>query len=526
MRWKHKPVTDSANPYLTEVHQCLPRLLASFDRDPLSPTRGLGDRLFWGWKTHDYANATPQGAVNGLARLVVENLLPPQVSKASAIARINEMILATRTITARDGSLVEAFPNEKSFCVTALIALDILSAADHLKDHVEPQTLAGWRQTAAPLIEFIIKHDETHAIISNHLATAVAALTRWTGPGAAQAETRARQLLDVILKNQSREGWYSEYGSVDPGYETLGLYYLADTHLRRPDLGLAESLRRSLAFLVHFAHPDGSFGGLYGARNTRFIVPGGIEALAPSIPEAAALAKFARKSVSGRRIVTLATFDDPNLAPNFNAYCWAAAQACKTRDLTAATHLPCERKEPFRTHFTAAQIVIDNGPDHYTIVAPAKGGVVVHSLKDGSTPLVNAGACCRVGDHIYTTQALRPGNVCQFDGDRLTVTAPFIAAIAERPTPLKFLILRMLSVTAFRFRPFTEWIKRLLVRRLVTGQKPFDVFNTRTIKLGRNIKIVDEISAPDRVERLDPGRPFTAIHMASAGYWQAGDDET
>jgi hypothetical protein len=480
--------------------------------------------LFWGWKTHDYANATPQGAANGLARLVAEEMLPLSVSKASAITRIDEMIMATRTITARDGSLVEAFPNEKSFCVTALVAFDILSAADHLNGKAEPEKIAAWRQTAAPLIEFIVKHDETHAIISNHLATAVAALTRWTGPGAAQAQTRARQLLDLILDNQSPEGWYSEYGSVDPGYETLGLYYLADTHLRRPDLGLAESLARSLAFLIHFAHPDGSFGGLYGARNTRFIVPGGIEALAPSISDAAALGRFARKSIAARRAVTLATLDDPNLAPNFNAYCWAAAEARKTPETAAVPPLPCEQKQPFRTHFTSSHIVVDNGPDHYTIVALAKGGVVVHSLKDGSPPLVNAGACCRTGNEIYTTQALRADNQYQFDANQITVTAPFVAIVAERPTPLKFLVLRMLSVTAFRFRPFTEWIKRLLVRRLVTGQKPLDVFNTRTITLGRDITIVDEISAPEQVERLDPGRPFTAIHMASAGYWQAGDD--
>jgi hypothetical protein len=232
-------MAETASPYLDEAWQSLPRLLASFDRDPLSPTLGLGDRTFWSWKTHDFANATPQGAVNGLARLVAARLLPKGMDEACVIDRIDEMIQATRTITARDGSLVEAFPNEKSFCVTALVAFDILCATDHLGDRVDPARLAVWRKSAAPLIDFIVSHNETHAIISNHLATAVAALTRWTGPGAASAEARAKELRDIILDNQSREGWYSEYGSADPGYETLGLYYLADVHLRRPDLGLA-----------------------------------------------------------------------------------------------------------------------------------------------------------------------------------------------------------------------------------------------------------------------------------------------
>src|SRR5262249_18504338 len=145
--------------------------------------------------------------------------------------RIDEMVMATRSITARDGSLVEAFPNEKSFCVTALVAFDILFAAEHLASHVESARLAAWRETAAPLIDFIVRNNETHAVISNHLATGVAALTRWTGPGLSATEKRARELLGIILEHQSQEGWYCEYGAADPGYETLGLYYLADVHL-------------------------------------------------------------------------------------------------------------------------------------------------------------------------------------------------------------------------------------------------------------------------------------------------------
>ena len=171
--------------------------------------------------------------MNGLARLLGAGLLPADLGTTSILGRIDEMIRATRSITARDGSLSEAFPNEKSFCVTALVAFDILCAAEHLESVAKPSQLAAWRDTAAPLIEFIIKNDETHAIISNHLATGIAALMRWTGAGAAEAQARAKNLLGIILDNQSSDGWYSEYGSADPGYETLGLYYLADVQDRK-----------------------------------------------------------------------------------------------------------------------------------------------------------------------------------------------------------------------------------------------------------------------------------------------------
>ena len=38
-------VTDCT--YLREVHDCLPRLLAMFDIDPLSQSLGVGDRRYW-----------------------------------------------------------------------------------------------------------------------------------------------------------------------------------------------------------------------------------------------------------------------------------------------------------------------------------------------------------------------------------------------------------------------------------------------------------------------------------------------
>ena len=276
-------MTQEHRAFQDEIERVLPRLLALFDRDPTSPCYGLGDRLYWGWKLIDYPNATHQGAVNGLARLLAANLLPPWLSHRSILERIDSAIAAAGRLVAGDGSLVEAFPKESSFCVTALIAYDILSAAESLRGIVDEGRITAWRSTAAPMIDFLIRNDEHHAIISNHLATAAAALTRAAAAhGHPGAESRAKVFLDRILRHQSPEGWFCEYGAADPGYETLGLCYLADIHCRRPDLRLEDALRRCLGFLVHAAHPDGSFGGHYGSRNTRFVVPGGTFKLSSS----------------------------------------------------------------------------------------------------------------------------------------------------------------------------------------------------------------------------------------------------
>ncbi len=179
------------NPYLDAVHAALPRLLASFDRDALRASRGLGDRNAWAWKTIDFFNATPQGAVHGLARLVAADLLPQGMCAEPVMARIEEAVDALARITRGDGSLEEAFPYEGSFCVTALVAYDLLVAREQLGAHWSARAQRCLARVE-PLIGYLLRADETHGAISNHILTAVAALCAWHDavPGAASSAPR------------------------------------------------------------------------------------------------------------------------------------------------------------------------------------------------------------------------------------------------------------------------------------------------------------------------------------------------
>src|SRR5690606_11062920 len=126
------------------------------------------------------------------------------------------MQAASLNMMRRDGSFEEALPYEQSYCVTALAVYDNLCATMRLgTQRFDVKSLER-------AIGFLVRRDETHGFISNHLATAVAALRRWdklTGDAAARA--KAGRLLDRILSNQSPEGWFVEYGGADPGYQTL-----------------------------------------------------------------------------------------------------------------------------------------------------------------------------------------------------------------------------------------------------------------------------------------------------------------
>jgi hypothetical protein len=496
------------------------------DGDRTSASFGMGDRYHWAWGLIDFGNGTFQGAAHGLTRLWQAGLWPYTTPRDQFLGRIDALFLGTAQLTRADGSLEEAFPNEGSFCVTALVAFDLLCAIALLREEAPDEMRERWQVIVRPLVGYLGTADETHALISNHLATAVAALARWNAlTGEAASGARGRELLARILRHQSVEGWFLEYEGADPGYQSLCTYYLADVHRLHPDWGLAEPLARSLRFLWHFAHPDGSFGGLYGSRCTRFYYPAGIEALATEVPEAAALARYMATSIASDRVVTLAAMDEPNLVPMFNAYCWAAVSWRDVDVTKAVLPLPAQSAEAFRRSFPETGLWVDAGPGHYTVVNTHKGGIVAHFPR-GKAAIIDAGVVVRdASGRLGSSQAFSKDNRVTLESDLLTVEAVISPMPKQLPTPLKFLLLRLLCLTLFRLRPLREWVKRMLVRLLITRRQLWPVRNIRQICLGPRLTVSDQLIAVPGYQAIpDPG-PFVAIHMASQGYWQLQDEE-
>ncbi|NCD09502.1 MAG: hypothetical protein EOL98_08760 [Negativicutes bacterium] len=486
----------------------------------------MGDRFYWAWGLIDFGNASFQGAAHGMARLWRNGMWPYQTPQKLFLERINSMYMATARLTRRDGSLEEAFPNEGSYCVTALVAFDLLCTMEILRPEIDKQTQQRWQRIIQPLIGYLITADETHATISNHLATAVASLVRWHRlMEETTAENKALILLDRILDRQSREGWFCEYGGADPGYQSLCTCYLADVHQQRPDFGLLAPLQRSLEFLCHFAHPDGSFGGLYGSRNTRFYYPCGVLALASESPHAASLANFMEQSIAKQRVVTCSSMDEPNLVPMFNAYCWAAQLSLFRHENPKMASLPSQGQMSFRRHFSEAGIWVDKGVDHYTLINTHKGGVVTHFFR-GVAVTIEAGVVIRnPSGQLGSTQAFNPNNSVHIKDSVLNIEAHVVPISKRLPNPGQFIVLRVLGLTLFRFRVFREWVKLALVRLLVTPRKKWSIVNKRTISFGPQIEITDEINLPPGFSRVEKPGSFVSIHMASQGYWQVQDEE-
>lgn len=515
------------NPYLQQVYRNLPRILALYDNDSSSRTYGLGDRFYWAWKLIDFPNGTYQAAVSGLALLIKHELYPKSFKKERLLQRIESMMLGLQTIIAKNGSLDEALPNEGSFCVTGLVAADVLFAAELLKNEIPPQQYRLWISIAKPLIHFLYQQDEYHGLISNHLATCALALVRWSlscPEESKRAEERAHYFISKIIANQSSEGWFKEYDSADAGYQTWCIASLCVIAQLKPEWNLHVNIAHSLEFLKYAAHPDGSFGGNYGSRMTRFVFPSGFEALSSLDNNARSLAHFFRSSIALHSCVTLDAIDNGNLIPLFNDYI-AAGIACQQNQSlendSKAGKLPFEIETD--AYFSDSGWYINSSRHSYTVLNIKKSGMGLRVFKNGASlqiinpPCVqlNKGPLIAGGFYHHQVNLATTENGIEFDCALQKLSRPL-------PSIFNFLILRVLSLTLFRSLTLGNRIKKILANYLIHKKKKAALIIKRQINLKGDLSINDKI--PDSYRNLEIHN-FKPIHMASQGYWQTSDEK-
>lgn len=499
------------NIYKQILERNIPRLLGLYNADPVSLTRGVGDRLYWGWKVSDFANGTMQGGCHALAIAVKWKLVE---NEDFAVRTIRQAIEAVERVRSRNGSLAEAYPSESSFCVTALAAFDVLSAVDHLRERFSDEEKQKYYSLVGPLVDFITRHVEDHAVISNHLAAAAAAVVLWNRLTGDRKEYQG--FLNAIARHQSGEGWYREYEGADPGYQTLCSYYLAVVQREINDPQLGESLERSAQFLEYFVHPDGTLGGLYGSRNTEVYYPAGLLMLAEQNPAFAAMARHLEKGIREGRHILPENIDSGNYVPLLNAYAVAADQ-WEQKKISSAHHpLPCENK--LEQNFKEAGIFIKSSAEYYAIVNYKKGGTLkVFDRKTGRIDLEDGGLFGELKNGQKFSAQAYDGSI-SFDQRR--IKCGFYLVNECYPTPFQFMVLRFLSSTFFQSSLIHRAFKRAVVRKLMTGKQRIDGGAVREFQFSDGkIRVKEAVTPPQQSQSVGHPGKSTAIHMASSGYY-------
>jgi hypothetical protein len=131
-------------------------------------------------------------------------------------------------------------------------------------------------------------------------------------------------------------------------------------------------IKRALDFMSYFLHPDGSFGGEYGSRNTKYLLPHGLELMSQELPAASHLLQPFYAQDSLENLVNPLIVDDRYLtfffAPN---YLYAAIDQ-NPQNSNPTVYLP----EEYEKYFPNAGLFIKKNSKFYTVINVKKGGVM------------------------------------------------------------------------------------------------------------------------------------------------------
>lgn len=475
--------------------------------DPESGKLGYADRQYWGWKTIDFPNGTYQGIAHSFAIAIRLHLM----DKNQGLKLIDLVVRAIPKIAHKNGAVEEAFPRENSFCVTALVAFDVLSAIYRLGEMVNEKTKKEYLDIVRPLIHFISHNDETHAIISNHLATGVAAVALWNHLSGDKS-TRDKELLNVILKHQSTEGWYTEYEGADPGYQTLCTYYLSAAQEVMQDAELQKSISKSLDFLHYFIHPNKTIGGLYGSRNTEVYYPGGITFCTRFSDTSIGIEQHMIDGLKPEWHITPQTIDRENLIPLINSYAFAAFHY---QEKSSNHQLPCLTN--FEREFPLAGIKIHANEKYVAILNYKKGGTLkVIDKASNQVDCEDGGLMFKDGKRKASTQVF--DNSITLTNNELK--SKLYGWQEGYPSLFQFALIRVFALTIFRIRLLRELFKKAVVRLLITGKKPlYGIEIIRQFNFDDDKIVINETikGAGRHWDISHPGK-FKSIHMASSGY--------
>jgi hypothetical protein len=517
-----------AEVYAPPVLEAMPRLLAALDREPHSVSYGSWDRTHWGWKFCDFPIMMAQIAAYPLA-LLWRHPFPdnPYFQNARTLEWIHGAVEYVCRQQRRNGSFDSVGPftqdHGNSLFMTYLMT-EVRRLLGPAMDTALESRVTG---AAAAAAGFALRSREDYAFISNHQALyAVAFQNAAEACGDDRFAQRAERNIDEIVRRQSPEGWYAEYGGADPGYESLGIFYLAMYWRRTGDPRLLDSLRRSVEFLSHFVHPDGSIGGVYGSRHTALYMPGGFELLAAEIPMAAAMANFLSARGARGNLVTPAASDPQNLG--VIAYTYLEGCFAPPVEETPPP-LPCESLHGVR-RFPQSGLAVAGTLAYYAVTNSSKGGVCrVFDRALERIRYEDAGYVAEAGGKRYTSAL---GGLSQPVSDALANEASghgsFGEVRQELPTAGKWIALRLLNLTLFRSLALGAWVRRRILSRLILGRRAGPLRLSRSITFGENeIAFRDrlELAPGTHVESIGLARSFTPIHMGSAKYFHASELE-
>ena len=303
-------MTNNHQFLLDEALNTVPRVFGLCDREPASRTHGCCDRAYWHYRQTDFANARFQESGLLFAHAFVDTSPGNQFSgKPRLLDWIEAVWSFWLDRRSRDGTVAEAYPNERSFCATAFTAAGFIQTVLLLREARDWTRSLGRVRTT---MQWLAKHQNPE--VPNQMAGAYLALAGYHAlVGSAESQTWAQQKRDAIVALADDDGIFNEYGGFDSGYQSLTMSTLASAHdITGEDEDIAAILDRANATMRDRLTTDKGFEPAANSRQTQYLYPSGLigdDAFVPEtvIPEIERGATLRPSWMDDRYCIALAT---------------------------------------------------------------------------------------------------------------------------------------------------------------------------------------------------------------------------
>lgn len=503
--------------YAYEALRMLPRLILMIDKNRFSDTYGCFDREFWHYKTVDFPCGMNQEFCLPLA-LAWKIDFPHNPYYRNE--RLRELVIASiefsRSITHADGSTDDYFPFERA------LGAHVFSTYAMTESYLEleldrPDLVEFFRHRA----DWLCDNNETGQLANHQAFAALALYNVYMLTGDEKYLKHSNAFRDITLSWQHEEGWFQEYEGADPGYHSCSIAFLSKLWLKSNDETLLEPLSRAVEFASWFMHPDGSYAGEYGSRNTYHFYPHGFEVLARFFPTAGRIAEtYLHRSLPERRRY----FNDDNRMCAHYVYDWMQSWRDHHPDRSFGT-LNDTRREPFERYFDDARIFVKQTPSYYAVLSLSKGGVLKVYDEDG--PLYSdTGLLARTETGEVLVSHLVDEEtriIAEPDKGIFRTSGRMSRRRSQLSSPIKQIAFRTMNLSVGRLN--ANLVRGVLQKILITGKPRTDVRFKRSFRFEDDgIYITDTVDAsasdPVRFTDLAVGSDATSIYVANSNTFQ------
>jgi len=499
--------------YAFEAIRAIPRIVLMVDKNPYSKTYGCFDRSFWHYRTMDFPCGMNQEFVLPLALAYKYNMPHNRYRGAE---RLRELAMAgieyARVSSYPNGTTDDYFPFERAMGALVFSLYAMTESCLELDDCPD-----RFLDFFAKRGDWLLKHNETGKLANHQAFAALALYNVYLLTKDEKYRRGSDRFRDLTMSWRNPEGWFQEYEGADQGYHSCTIAFFAKLWQKSGDESLFKPLVEAAEFAHWFMHPDGSYAGEYGSRNTYHFYPHGFEVLAPFSRHAAEIAdSFLHRAAPMRKRYFN---DDDRMAAHY-VYDWMHAW----RDHWDGDRPgPVELPNGVETRwFPNAKVFVIRTPAYHAVVNASKGGAWKAVSRDGAFA-GDTGVIGEMDDKTVVVTHLVAKNKVKVDQDarELDIAGVFQHRKQLLPTPFKQVLFRLFLLTAGRFN--ANFVRSALQKVLIVQKHPLKTKFRRRFKFHAGwLEAEDHVTLAkgERMRRLSAGTDATSIYVANSNTFQ------